>query len=218
MTGRTRPPIAGLYAVTPDLADTGHLIALVEAALAGGAALVQYRNKTALPDLRREQGRQLARLCERYDRPLIVNDHLDDALAIDGAGLHVGADDFDDVSDVRRALGPGRLLGVSCYADGALADRATAAGADYIAFGSVFASPTKRAAKPASLALFRAERPVAKVGIGGITRTNLPSLVDAGADAAAVISDLFPNGDAETTHQRAVALAACFPTRTSASP
>lgn len=207
--------VAGLYAVTPDVDDTERLARLVDAALAGGARLVQYRHKTASPALRTEQATRLARLCAAHGRPLVVNDHLDLALAIDGAGLHVGADDYpgrDALPALRDALGPDRLLGVSCYRDVDLARDAADAGADYVAFGSVFVSGTKPLAPPAALSTFRGARAlgVALVGIGGITHDNVAALIDAGADAAAVIADLFQVADVAAVTARAHAFAARF--------
>lgn len=207
--------VAGLYAVTPDVDDTERLVRMVDAALAGGARLVQYRHKTATPSLRAEQATRLARVCAAHGRPLIVNDHLDLAMAIDDAGLHVGADDYagpDALPALRAALGPSRLLGVSCYRDVALGRTAASAGADYIAFGSVFTSGTKPHAPPAALSTFRdaKELGVALVGIGGITGDNLASLIDAGADAAAVITDLFAAPDGDAVRARARALTALF--------
>jgi thiamine-phosphate pyrophosphorylase len=106
--------IRGLYAITPDLADTSALLRKVEAALAGGARLLQYRNKIAAPALRLEQARGLAGLCRRHGVPLIINDHLDLALAVEAEGLHIGGEDG-SVAEARRAIGPERILGVSCY-------------------------------------------------------------------------------------------------------
>lgn len=214
--------VAGLYAVTPDRDDTEELVRLVDAALAGGARLVQYRNKTARPSLRAAQAARLARVCATHGRPLIVNDHLDLAMSIDDAGLHVGADDYagpDALPALRAALGPSRLLGVSCYRDVDLARRAASAGADYVAFGSVFASETKPDAPPAALSTFHDARPlgVALVGIGGITRDNLAALIDAGADAAAVITDLFASPDPVVVSMRARVLSALFDPSTPAT-
>ncbi len=206
--------IRGLYAVTPDEPDTAQLLVLAGAALAGGATVLQYRNKRASPALRSTQAKALQALCQAFSVPLIINDHLDLALEVN-AGLHIGAEDG-DLAQVRAALGPGRLLGVSCYNQIALAQSAAQASADYIAFGSVFASPTKPKAVTAPLRLF-AEAKAAGitlplVGIGGITLANLPQLVQAGADAAAVISELF---QAKDIQQRAQQLASCFNTKRS---
>jgi len=205
--------VRGLYAVTPDETDTARLVAMVDAALAGGAAVVQYRNKTADPALRARQAAALAGVCRLHAKPFIVNDHLDVALAIPDAGLHVGADDADDLVDLRARLGSGRLLGVSCYADLATARAAVAAGADYVAFGSVFPSTTKPAAAASPLSLFSDARAldVPLVGIGGIDADNLERLVAAGADAAAIISALFDARDDDVIRARARALASGFP-------
>jgi thiamine-phosphate pyrophosphorylase len=211
---RVRARIAGLYAITPDLADGGLLVALVDAAIDGGATVVQYRHKTADAATRTAQASALAALCRERSVPFIVNDHAELALAIDGAGLHVGADDVDDAGQaaLRARLGPDRLLGVSCYADAGRARIAVAAGADYVAFGSVFPSSTKPAARSAALALFAdaGALGVPLVGIGGISPGNLPALVAAGADAAAVISALFGSLDPAVVRRQARAFAGAF--------
>ena len=201
--------ILGLYAITNDEADTARLCNAASDALEGGASVLQYRNKTATEELRDLQAHALAALCARHDVEFIVNDQLELALQIEGAGLHVGAKDSDDLGAIRHALGADRRLGVSCYASLERARAAVAAGADYVAFGSVFASPTKPAAARAPLALFAKARKlgVPLVGIGGITLENLPLLIDAGADAAAVITELFGASD---VCERARALARCF--------
>jgi thiamine-phosphate pyrophosphorylase len=186
----------GLYALTPDEPDTGALVAAVGSAIAGGAAAVQYRNKPADASLRRRQAAALAALCRETGVPLIVNDDVELALAVDAAGAHLGADDG-DLAAARARLGPGRLLGASCYDRLDRAARAVAAGADYVAFGAVFASPTKPAAVRAPLALFGAARAlrVPLVAIGGITLDSAPAAIAAGADALAVITALFGAGD-----------------------
>ena len=191
--------IAGLYAVTPDLADTADLCRRVCAVLDGGARVLQYRNKTASPELRLEQAHALQRLCQSRKVALIINDHLELALQTGAAGLHLGGDDGDLVA-ARTALGPDRLLGASCYDRLELAERALAAGADHVAFGSFFASGVKPGAvrpPPALLgeAKHRLRAPV--VAIGGITAANAKSLIDAGADAVAVISAVFAAPDVE---------------------
>lgn len=189
----------GLYALTPDLADTAELIRLVAAALRGGAVAVQYRNKPAPPSLRREQAGALLGLCRRARLPLIVNDDLALAIAIEADGVHLGREDG-DLREARRRLGPGRLLGASCYNRLELARTAVETGADYVAFGSAFASPTKPEAVRAPLELYREARrtlAVPIVAIGGITVANASGLVAAGVDAIAVITALFGADDVE---------------------
>src|SRR6185503_12069868 len=90
---------------------------------------------------------------------------------------------------------PGKILGASCYADLASAQAAVGAGADYVAFGSVFPSPTKPAAVGAPLSLFAQDLGVPLCAIGGITLENAPALIAAGADCLAVITDLFDAPD-----------------------
>ncbi len=196
--------INGLYAVTPDLADTAVLLAKTKAALDGGTRLLQYRNKTADEDLRRVQATALRGLCRRYGATLIINDHVELACESDADGVHVGADDA-GVAAARTRLGPGKIIGATCGNDLQRALAAVAAGADYVAFGSFFASAVKPGAVRAPLALLQqARRQVAVpvVAIGGITLDNAARLIDAGADAVAVISALFTAPDIEAAARK----------------
>ncbi len=189
--------LAGLYAITPDEPRTAILVSKVGQALSGGASAVQYRNKTAGPELRREQARVLAALCRAAGAPFIVNDDVALALETGADGAHLGAEDG-DLREARRQLGQGKLLGASCYDRIELADAAAQAGADYLAFGSVFSSGTKPGAVRAPLAIFAAARrsfALPLVAIGGITLQNAPQVFSAGADAVAVISALFDVDD-----------------------
>jgi thiamine-phosphate pyrophosphorylase len=197
----------GLYALTPDAADTPWLVAAVRSAVAGGAAAVQYRNKEADAGRARAQAGAVAAVCRAAAVPLIVNDDVELALAVDAAGVHLGAADG-DLAAARTRLGTGKLLGASCYDRLDDAVRAVAAGADYVAFGSVFASPTKPGAVRASLSLFRDARRlgVPLVAIGGITLDNARGVVAAGADALAVISALFEADDVAAQARRFTAL------------
>ncbi|MES2563120.1 MAG: thiamine phosphate synthase [Pseudomonadota bacterium] len=189
--------VRGLYAVTPDAIDTSALVAQVHAAVSGGVRVVQYRNKQATPDTRSAQARALKAVCDRFGAALIINDHVDLAAEVDAAGVHIGAADG-EISAARRVLGADKLIGVSCYNQLELARSAIAGGADYIAFGSFFASSIKPGAVHAPLALLtraRRELSVPIVAIGGITIDNASDLINAGADAVAVISALFHASD-----------------------
>lgn len=188
--------LRGLYAITPEMADTRVLLGKVEAAIAGGAALVQYRAKTLAAALRHEQAAGLVALCRARGAVLIVNDDVELACAVQAHGVHLGRDDGD--FQAARARMPGAILGISCYADPARAQAAAALGADYVGIGSLFASPTKPHAARAPLSsLAEARRlgglPVA--AIGGITPANAGEAVAAGADMIAVISALFDARD-----------------------
>jgi len=196
--------VRGLYAVTPDIHDTSELEAKVEAALIGGAALVQYRNKTADPKLRRVQAGTLQALCRARGVPLIINDHVDLAASLHADGVHVGKDDT-LLSQARARLGPDKLIGASCYDRLESALAAVRAGADYVAFGSFFASTVKPATVRAALPLLTEARQrlgVPIVAIGGITLANAPQVIAAGADAIAVISALFSAPDIRAAAER----------------
>lgn len=200
--------ISGLYAVTPDVADTPRLIPKAQAALAGGARLLQYRNKSAGPALKLAQAHALLALCRKYRALFIVNDHLDLALAVNADGLHLGADDG-SLAAARAQLGPARLLGASCYDRLELALEAELLGADYVAFGSFYPSRVKPGAVRAPLALLREARrrlSIPVVAIGGITHENAPQLIAAGAHSLAVVSALFDADDVELAARRFNAL------------
>lgn len=187
--------IDGLYAITPDLPDTGELLDKTAQALAGGVRLVQYRNKSAGRSLRREQAGQLMQLCQAYEVPLIINDHVDLALAVDADGVHVGRDDI-AIADARKRLGPDKIIGASCYNDADLAVMAEQQGADYVAFGAFFASQTKLNAVTVSVHAVEQARKkiaIAIVGIGGIQLNNAIRVLQSGCDAIAVCGDLFRN-------------------------
>ena len=184
--------LRGLYAITPEAADADTLMRQVSAALDGGIALLQYRRKKLAG---MQEATALAALCRGRGVPFIVNDDLALALACGADGLHLGRGDGDIAAARMRLVG--KVLGVSCYDSLDAARAAVAAGADYVAFGSVFASPTKPGAVRAPLSLFAEAGPlgVPRVAIGGITLENAPQLLAAGADGLAVISDLFDAPD-----------------------
>ena len=189
--------LAGLYAITPDEPRTDILVDKVSQALRGGASSVQYRNKTAGPELRLEQGRALAALCRAAGAAFIVNDDVALALELGADGAHLGADDG-DLAEARRRLGLDKLLGASCYNRIELAEAAAQAGVNYLAFGSVFSSGTKPGAVRAPLSLFAEARrsfALPLVAIGGITLQNASQVFAAGADAVAVISAVFDAAD-----------------------
>jgi thiamine-phosphate pyrophosphorylase len=196
----------GLYALTPDEPDTAVLVAQVRAVIAGGARAVQYRNKAATAPQRLQQAMALSAICNDAGVPLIVNDDVGLALEVDAAGAHLGREDG-DLRTARARLGGNRLLGASCYDRLDIATRAITAGADHIAFGAVFVSPTKPEATRAPLAILTEARrrfAVPVIAIGGITLENAPLAINAGADALAVLSALFGTEDI-ATHARAFA-------------
>ncbi|MDD5299389.1 MAG: thiamine phosphate synthase [Gallionella sp.] len=189
--------VRGLYAITPDEADTAELLRKVRLALLGGARVVQYRNKIAAAALRLEQADALRGLTREFSVALIVNDDAMLARQADADGVHLGGADG-SVAAARKLLGGGKIIGVSCYNRLELAHEAVRQGADYVAFGSFFCSTVKPAAVVAAPDLLhqaRRELAVPLVAIGGITVQNGAQLLEAGANALAVISALFDAPD-----------------------
>jgi len=186
---RMLPP-RGLYAITDG--PRSDLIEVCTAAIAGGAAMLQYRDKARDGARRREEAAALSSLCAKSGIPLIVNDDVELAAAVGAAGVHLGDDDA-DIASTRARLGPNAIIGVSCYDSLERARELAASGADYLAFGAFFPSPTKPHARAATLQLLRDARALnlPLVAIGGITAANAAALLDAGADFLAVISAVF---------------------------
>ncbi len=189
--------LRGLYAVTPERADGGALLADVEAALAGGCRVVQLRDKLSPMAERLARARALRAATLRHGALLLINDDLALCRLVDADGVHLGRDDG-DLALARRLLGPEKILGASCYADLTRAQAAEQAGADYVAFGAAFPSPTKPEAANATVDLFFRAKTALTVkvcAIGGITAANAPTLLAAGVDLLAVITDLFSAPD-----------------------
>ena len=196
--------IRGLYAITPDEADTDVLLAKVEAALQGGISVLQYRNKQASYQLQTQQASAILPLCKQYQVPFIINDSVDLCLTLDADGVHIGADDG-NITEVRAKLGANKILGASCYNRFDLALSAQQAGATYVAFGACFVSSTKPHAPVVSLDLFKqakAQLHIPAVAIGGITLSNAPLAIEAGASAIAVINAIFSASDVKAQAEK----------------
>ena len=194
-------PSQGLYAITDG--PRAGLLEACAAALRGGAVILQYRDKSGDAWRRRGEAKALVALGARHGVPLIVNDDVELAAAIGAAGVHLGEDDA-DIAPARDRLGPNAIIGVSCYDSLQRAQRLAQSGADYLAFGAFFSSPTKPQARRATPDLLVAARALHKplVAIGGITPDNAQPLLDAGANFLAVVSGVFANADSEKAAQR----------------
>jgi thiamine-phosphate pyrophosphorylase len=192
--------VRGLYVLADTgLVPVGRLAERVEQALRGGAALIQYRNKQPLSRPRLDELARIRELCRLHRIPLIVNDDVALALDIGADGVHLGRDDA-DIAEARRRLGAGSVIGASCYNDLPRALAAQARGADYVAFGSFFASSTKPEATRVDAAILlraRGRLDLPLVAIGGITPDNGAGLIAAGADALAVAGGVIARADAE---------------------
>ena len=199
----------GLYLVTPDWDDTERLLAVSEQGIRGGASLLQYRHKTASPDLRSEQAAALLILCRRFNVPLIINDHLELCESIDADGIHVGGTDA-SVASMRARLGVSKIVGASCYGDLQLARDAQASGASYVAFGGFYPSRVKKYAvttKPDIINRALEELKVPLCVIGGMTAENSRELIAHGAHMVAAISSVYA---AEDPHLAALEFSKMF--------
>ncbi|NWN92919.1 thiamine phosphate synthase [Marinobacter adhaerens] len=198
----TRVPV-GLYAITDSqLTPSDVLIASVEAAIRGGAVMVQYREKSAPMAERLAEARNLQSLCAASNVPLLINDDIALARRVNAAGVHLGQTDS-TATEARELLGDEAIIGITCHADLALARAARDAGADYLAFGRFFHSSTKPQAPPAATDILARGKqfglPV--TAIGGITTDNADVLIRAGADLLAVIGGLFGSNPESIEHK-----------------
>jgi len=200
----------GLYVITEDRPPAARpLIIGVEAALRGGARIVQYRDKSEDRDRRLEEARALKRLCSDYKALLLINDDLDLAAEVGADGVHLGRDD-PNIASARVNLPRDSVIGITCYNEFERARQAAEMGTDYIAFGSFHPSPTKPhavRADPELLRRARRELSLPAVAIGGISPENGAALVSAGADMLAVISAVFAAPDITAAAQ---AFSPCF--------
>ena len=196
MTERLR----GLYVITDHALSVQRnlpLPTMVEAAIRGGARIVQYRNKTSSPAVRQREAQTLADLCRTREVVFLINDDIPLALAVGADGVHLGQSDS-AISPARDLLGAQRLIGVTCHDRLDLALAAQHTGADYVAFGRFYPSVSKPEAPPASLATLQqahAQLTIPIAAIGGITPANAPSLLEHGADMLAVIHGVFGAAD-----------------------
>jgi len=194
--------LRGLYAITDDkLIPESAFAPTIEQALRGGAAIIQYRDKSTDQSKRSRQARALRALCNDYRATLIINDDIALAKMVAADGVHLGEHDA-SIEHARSLLGNTTIIGISCYDQLHRALNAQAAGADYVAFGAVFSSSTKPAARSASCELIAAAKTkldIPACAIGGIDRSNAAEVVAAGADMVALINGLFGADDIQQT-------------------
>jgi thiamine-phosphate pyrophosphorylase len=196
MNSSTVLPNSGLYLITPDDSDSDRFLLRVLSVLNNKIAVLQYRNKLADADQKRAQAKVLIEHCRKLNITLIINDDVELARELDADGVHLGEHDG-DFKTARSLLGHNAIIGASCYNSFALAEKAAAEGADYIAFGAVYKSATKPQARCAGLELFSQAKSLnlPMVAIGGITPDNATQILAAGADFLAVIGAVFDATD-----------------------
>ncbi len=188
----------GLYVITDcENLSTDRLLAVTEDVLRAGVAVLQYRDKSGDHTKRQYETAELRLLCREYNCLFIINDDVQLAKSANSDGVHLGGGDC-DCNKARNELGPGALIGVSCYNRVEAALAAADAGADYIAFGSFYPSPSKQGtviAKPGIIKQAKRKIELPVVAIGGLTPSNCRILLESGADLLAVISSIYQAED-----------------------
>ena len=196
--------IKGIYAITPEEADTKILLQKVEGCIRGGANLIQYRAKKLSEDLKYVQAEYLKKLCDQHNIPLIINDDIELCVHLDAFGIHLGAKDS-TLTEARELLGPHKIIGISCYNDLSRVEKAVNDKADYIALGACFPSSTKPLAPQVKLEIIaevikKYQTPI--VAIGGINLKNIGLLIQQGVECVALINSLFKEENVETVTQK----------------
>lgn len=186
-----------VYLVTDDsIMDFDTLYDKVELSLQGGASLLQFREKKSSSKVFYEHGLKMKALCKKYNVPLIINDRIDIAQAIDADGVHLGQSDL-PLTVVKKILGPKKIIGISASTVETALD-AQKNGADYIGVGAVFPTNTKSDALPVSkstLSDIQSAVSIPIVAIGGITLENASTIINQGVQSIAVISAILCQDD-----------------------
>ncbi|WP_296824841.1 thiamine phosphate synthase [Sulfurovum sp.] len=185
--------LKGLYVISDEhLTPDEYIVHYIEDALNAGASIIQYRNKTKSDMEVEEVCKVLQELCSQHNVPFIIDDRPHLAGKIGADGLHIGKDDM-PLSEARKIF-PKGIIGVSCYGSIRKAKEAQVEGADYVAFGSFFASPTKPHSGIVSMNVLHKAKETLNIpicAIGGISQTNIGEIADTNTDMIAVVSAAF---------------------------
>ena len=194
--------LRGLYAITDEkLITDDNFSTSIKSVLQGGAHIIQYRDKSGNHEKRLRQARVIRSLCDHYNALCIINDDIELARSVDADGVHLGREDI-SLNVARNALGSDAVIGISCYNDIDRALTAQKGSADYVAFGSMFSSPTKPDAPSTGPDIINQARQLLNIpicAIGGITEKNISQLIANKVDMVAVISCLFASDNIEAT-------------------
>lgn len=206
--------LRGLYVITDKkLISRDDFLATVEMAVRGGANVVQLREKDTPRDEVVSLGKALLKVTKKYGVPLIINDSVELAKGIGADGVHLGEDD-PKVSHARGALGGDKIIGVSCYGKLERGLDAERDGADYVAFGTPFFTPTKPERAPTSFDVLREAvtriKSIPIFAIGGINPENADSVLETGVDGIAVITAVFGSEDPEKAARELASITANY--------
>ena len=193
------PKIQGLYVLTDEKLMPEETFESIATQLLSTqqVQILQYRDKSQDTQKRLKQAHFLKDLCEKNQTVFLINDDANLAKAVNADGVHLGQSD-DNLSWARQLLGPDKIIGITCHDSLTFAQQAIEAGADYLAFGRFFPSQTKPNASAADLSLLPTIKSLTHlpiVAIGGITLDNAPQVIDAGANAVAVVHDILTASD-----------------------
>ena len=189
--------LKGLYVITDDtLTPNKTLLAQVEEALKGGATIVQLRDKTSNDEQIEKKSIELQNLCKEYDALFVLNDKFEIAIKLQCDGLHIGKSDHENFIEIRKNFQG--IIGVSCYGDVELGKKFEKLGADYVAFGSFYSSPTKPNSAQVPLETItkaKEEINIPICTIGGINSKNLKEIIQYNPDMVSVVSDIWKSED-----------------------
>jgi len=193
--------LSGLYVITDKkLIERDNFIETVEKSIKGGARIVQLREKETFYDEIILLAKELLKVTKKYDVPLIINDSPEIARETDADGVHLGGDDT-SIDNARSLLGSEAIIGVSCYNQIERGLNAIKSGADYVAFGTPYNTPTKPDREPTSIEILNKAVNLINIpvfAIGGITKDNAKPILETGVDGIAVITSVFGSPDPET--------------------
>ncbi|MFT5661622.1 MAG: thiamine-phosphate pyrophosphorylase [Sulfurimonas sp.] len=189
--------LKGLYVISDDtLTPDETLFAQIEQALLGGASIVQLRDKKNSDDVIKEKIKKLQKLCKEHDAVFVLNDKIDLAIELECDGLHIGKSDHDRFDEIRKNYKG--LIGVSCYGDIEMAKDFQKRGADYVAFGSFFTSPTKPNSNIIALEVLKdakTQLTIPVCAIGGINTKNVIDVIQYKPDMISIVNDIWTASD-----------------------
>ena len=192
--------LKGIYVLSDALlTPTETILSQIERVLKAGVSVIQFREKYASDNEIELTCKALGALCTQYNALFIIDDRVHLAKKVDADGLHVGEDDI-SYEEARAIMGEDKIIGISCYGDIERALKYEALGADYVAFGSFFPSPTKPHAKVVPLEVLHEAKKVLRVpicAIGGINETNIGQVNSSGIEMYSVISAVYANDTIE---------------------
>lgn len=196
--------LKGLYVISDDaLTPKFELLSKLKLALLGGAKIVQLRDKISLDDEIIGLSNEIQKLCREFDATFVMNDRFQLAIEQNYDGIHIGKSDYENFTKIRKEFDG--IIGVSCYGDLEIAKYFELSGADYVAFGSFYFSPTKPASSVVPIDILRKAKEQLYIpicAIGGINMGNIDEIIDSKCDMVAIVSDIWKSDNVEKISQK----------------